>query len=226
MHRGMTVQTPPEIEQQLGQRFPALYHRLHRDHMLDWGALCHGWVTTVFPTLRARPPLLLYAREFELIAPADIVGHAEQFTDADSHVRLRDGLQLLPFGSTGAGDYYCFWRDPTAPDEPRVVLLWHDDDRVDLLATHLQDFIFRMMVDAVADLDGSLLEDGEVADNLQHWLASHRPYLRAEQVQALQELYADPAIRTGGVGEDVAMGVICRIISFEGIDTSFGYAHD
>ena len=177
----------------------------------------------MFPTLRARPPLLLYAREFELIAPADIVGHAEQFTDADSHVRLREGLQLLPFGSTGAGDYYCFWRDPTAPDEARVVLLWHDDDRVDLLANNLQDFIFRMMVDAVADLEGSLLEQGDVVDNLQHWLASHRPYLRAEQVQAVEALYADPAIQAGGVGEDAATALIDRVIGFEGIDTRFSY---
>ncbi|WP_312236779.1 SMI1/KNR4 family protein [Stenotrophomonas sp.] len=219
----MTLQTPHDIEQQLDQRFPALYHTLHREQMLDWGAVCHGWVTTVFQTLRARPPLLLYAREFELIAPADIVGHAEQFTDADSHVRLREGLQLLPFGSTGAGDYYCFWRDPTAPDEARVVLLWHDDDRVDLLANNLQDFIFRMMVDAVADLEGSLLEQGDVVDNLQHWLASHRPYLRAEQVQALHELYASPAMHTGGVGEDAAAALIQRSIGFDGMGTSFGY---
>ncbi len=222
----MTAQTPTEIEQQLGQRFPALYHQLHRDQLLDWGTLCHGWVTSVYPTLRARPPLLLYAREFELIAPADIAGHAAQFTDEDSHVRLREGLQLLPFGSTGAGDYYCFWHDPGTPAEPRVVLLWHDDDRVDLLASNLQDFIFQMMVDAVADLDGSLLEEGDVADNLLQWLASHRPYLRAEQVQALQELYADPAMQTGGVGEDAAAALIRRTISFNGIDSSFGYAPD
>lgn len=222
----MTVQTPPEIEQQLGQRFPPLYHQLHRDRMLDWGTFCHGWITSVYPTLRARPPLLLYAREFELIAPADIVGHAEQFTDADSHVRLREDLQLLPFGSTGAGDYYCFWHDPAAPDEPRVVLLWHDDDRVDLLAASLQDFIFRMMVDAVADLDGSLLQEGDVADNLQQWLASHRPYLRAEQVQALQDLYADPAMQTGGVGEEVVDALIQRSIGFDGMGASFGYAPD
>jgi len=219
----MTAATPGDIEQQLGQRFPALYHQLHRDHMLDWGALCHGWVTSVYPTLRARPPLLLYAREFELIAPADIVGHAEQFTDEDSHVRLREGLQLLPFGSTGAGDYYCFWPDPNAPAEPRVVLLWHDDDRVDVLAANLQDFIFRMMVDAVADLGDSLLEEGEVADNLQRWLESHRPYLRAAQVQALDALYADPAIHAGGVGEDAAAALIQRSIGFDGIDTRFNY---
>lgn len=222
----MTIETPNDIERQLGQSLPALYHQLHRDHMLDWGAVCHGWIASVFPTLRARPPLLLYAREFELIAPADIVGHAEQFTDADSHMRLREGLRLLPFGSTGAGDYYCFWRDPAAPGEPRVVLLWHDDDRVDLLAASLQDFIFRMMVDAVADLDGSLLEEGDVADNLQQWLASHRSYLRAEQVQALQDLYAAPAMQSGGVGEDAAAALIRRSIGFDGIDTSFGYAPD
>ncbi|WP_256777341.1 MULTISPECIES: SMI1/KNR4 family protein [unclassified Stenotrophomonas] len=220
----MTVQTPADIQQQLGQAFPALYHQLHRDRMLDWGTFCHGWITSVYPTLRARPPLLLYAREFELIAPADIVGHAEQFTDADSHVRLREGLQLLPFGSTGAGDYYCFWHDPGAPGEPRVVLLWHDDDRVDLLASNLQDFIFRMMADAVADLDGSLLEEGDIADNLQRWLDSHRAYLHATQVQALEALYADPAIQAGGVGEDAATALIDRVIGFEGIDTRFSYA--
>ncbi|MDX5517745.1 MULTISPECIES: SMI1/KNR4 family protein [Stenotrophomonas] len=219
----MPIATPHDIEQQLGQAFPALYHQLQGDRMLDWGTFCHGWVTSVYPTLRARPPLLLYAREFELIAPADIVGHAEQFTDEDSHVRLRERLQLLPFGSTGAGDYYCFWQDPSAPGEPRVVLLWHDDDRVDLLATNLQDFIFRMMVDAVADLDDCLLEEGDIADNLQRWLRSHRPYLRAAQVQALEELYADPAIHAGGVGEDVATALIRRVIGFEGIDTHFSY---
>lgn len=214
-----------DIQQQLGQPFPALYQQLYRDRMLDWGTFGHGWVTNVFPGLRARPPLLLYAREFELIAPADIVDHAAQFTDADSHLLLRDGLRLLPFGSSGAGDYYCFWRDPTEPAEPRVVLLWHDDDRVDLLAATLQDFIFRMMVDAMADLDDSLLEEGGIADNLQQWLGSHRPYLREEQAQVLQDLYAEPAIHAGGVGvgEERAATLIQRVIGFEGINRSFGY---
>lgn len=219
----MSIDSLDDIQQQLGQPFPALYQQLYRDRMLDWGTFGPGWVTTVFPTLRARPPLLLYAREFELIAPADIVGHAELFTEPDGPLLLREGLQLLPFGSTGAGDYYCFWQDPADPAEPRVVLLWHDDDRVDLLAASLQDFIFRMMVDAVADLDDSLLEEGGLADNLHRWLASHRGYLREDQVQALQALYADPSLLTGGAGEAVTAALIARMVGFDAIDTSFGY---
>lgn len=220
----MSIDFLADMQRQLGQPLPALYQQLYRDGMLDWGTFGHGWVSNVFPALRERPPLLLYAREFELIAPADIVGHAEQFTDADSHLLLRDGLQLLPFGSTGAGDYYCFWHDPADPAEPRVVLLWHDDDRVDLLAANLQDFIFRMMVDAVAELDDSLLEEGDIADNLRQWLASHQPYLRHDQVQALQLLYADPALHAGGAGEDAAAALIARVVAFDGIDSAFGYA--
>lgn len=57
----MRIDSLADIQQQLGQTFPPLYHQLQHDGMLDWGTFGHGWVDTVYPALRAHPPLLLSA---------------------------------------------------------------------------------------------------------------------------------------------------------------------
>jgi hypothetical protein len=56
-------------------------------------------------------------------------------------------------------------------------MVWHDDDRADVLAASYQDFLFRKMVEAVADYQRpyTLLSHGELAGNLRRWLQTHQP---------------------------------------------------
>ena len=92
----------------------------------------------VFPALQAAPPVLLYAYDYEPIARERLHEAWSDLTAADHYNPLRADMQLLPFAETGAGDVYCFWTNAPGFAEPPVLLVWHDDDRADLLATVAQ----------------------------------------------------------------------------------------
>lgn len=174
------MHTLAEIELATGQTFPALYHRLDTEDRLSRGATHPQWAQVFLPELQPVPPILLYAQDYEPLERGELLEAWQELTAEDHYNPLRQDLQLLPFARTGAGDSYCFWTNAPGCDEPPVLLVWHDDDRADVLARNLQDFLFRKMVEAVADYEApyTLLSHGDLADNLQRWLGSHRAWLR------------------------------------------------
>ena len=113
---------------------------------------------------------------------------------------------------------------PALQAAPPVLLVWHDDDRADLLAANYQDFLFRKMVESVLDLEESLLDDSALGDNLQRWLDTHRTWLRADQVQALETWFGQTeAIADGALHEDQADALIREVIGFERINERIPY---
>ncbi|WP_258391737.1 SMI1/KNR4 family protein [Stenotrophomonas maltophilia] len=142
------------IEQATGQTFPPLFKQLHAAGRLSWGATHPEWSEVVFPALQAEPPVLLYAQDYEPLEHDELLEAWQELTAEDHYNPLRTDLQLLPFARTGGGDSYCFWSNAPGFAESPVVLVWHDDDRADVLAASYQDFLFRKMVEAVADYQG------------------------------------------------------------------------
>lgn len=220
------MHTLAEIELATGQTFPALYHRLDTEDRLSWGATHPQWAQVFLPELQPVPPILLYAQDYEPLERGELLEAWQELTAEDHYNPLRQDLQLLPFARTGAGDSYCFWTNAPGFDEPPVLLVWHDDDRADVLARNLQDFLFRKMVEAVADYEApyTLLSHGDLADNLQRWLGSHRAWLRDDQATALEALFARSAeIEQGEIDEDQAQALVQQLIGFERLDESFAY---
>lgn len=220
------MHTLAEIELATGQTFPALYHRLDTEDRLSWGATHPQWAQVFLPELQPVPPILLYAQAYEPLERGELLEAWQELTAEDHYNPLRQDLQLLPFARTGAGDSYCFWTNAPGCDEPPVLLVWHDDDRADVLARNLQDFLFRKMVEAVADYEApyTLLSHGDLADNLQRWLGSHRAWLRDDQATALEALFARSAeIEQGEIDEDQAQALVQQLIGFERLDESFAY---
>jgi len=108
-------------------------------------------------------------------------------------------------------------------------MVWHDDDRADVLAASYQDFVFRKMVEAVADYQRpyTLLSQGELAGNLQRWLQTHHSFLRGDQYAALQRLFARvDDIEEGNFSEDEAQAIVAEVIGFERLDESFAYVRE
>ncbi|HIE5651102.1 TPA: SMI1/KNR4 family protein [Stenotrophomonas maltophilia] len=220
------MHTLAEIELATGQTFPALYHRLDTEDRLSWGATHPQWAQVCLSELQPVPPILLYAQDYEPLERGELLEAWQELTAEDHYNPLRQDLQLLPFARTGAGDSYCFWTNAPGCDEPPVLLVWHDDDRADVLARNLQDFLFRKMVEAVADYEApyTLLSHGDLADNLQRWLGSHRAWLRDDQATALEALFARSAeIEQGEIDEDQAQALVQQLIGFERLDESFAY---
>jgi len=218
-----------DIEQATGQAFPPLFHRITAEGRADWGATGNLWFREVFPTLLAQPPLLLHANEFEPIATRELREAWEDLTAEDHYNPLRQDLQLLPFARSGAGDTYCFWTNAPGCAEPPVLLVWHDDDRADVLAANLQDFLFRKMVEAVAELEVeyTTLVEGDLAANLQAWLGSHRGWLRDDQATALEALFARTGdIAAGQVSNEEAQALVKQRIDFARLDESLAYVRE
>ncbi len=106
-----------------------------------------------------------------------------------------------------------------------MLLVWHDDDRADLLAASFQDFLFRKMAEAVVELEeeDSLLSEGDIGTNLQAWLGTHRGWLRRDQAAALQALYARVEDITAGEISDEDVQPLLQLIAFDGIDSEMPY---
>ncbi|WP_226939151.1 SMI1/KNR4 family protein [Janthinobacterium sp. FT14W] len=95
----------------------------------------------------------------------------------------------MPFAQTGAGDHYCFFASGQHDGEMPVVLLWHDQDEARYLAKNLQDFIFHMLLNSMADQDTyNEVSDGEFREQLEKTMLTHARYLTPEQAQVLQTL--------------------------------------
>ncbi|MBA0287286.1 hypothetical protein D7Y26_22490 [Stenotrophomonas maltophilia] len=214
-----------DLEQASGQTFPPLFRQLVEGNRFSWGEQGPNWYRTVFPQVQPQPPVLLYANDYEPIEPSELRAAWEDLTAEDHYNPLRDDLKLLPFARTGAGDHYCFWTNAPGSSESPVLLVWHDDDRADLLAASFQDFLFRKMAEAVVELEeeDSLLSEGDIGTNLQAWLGTHRGWLRRDQAAALQALYARVEDITAGEISDEDVQPLLQLIAFDGIDSEMPY---
>lgn len=220
---------PTEIEQQFGFIYPAIYHQLYADGMLDWGTAGPFWITDQYPMLRQNPPLLLNANDFELSNFKDISLQMEEFADPAYWMNIKIGLQFIPFAQNGAGDMYCFFPSGQQDDDIPIILLWHDANRAEYKAKNLQDFIFRSMLEAVADIEAAaygLLQQDHFKEDLQHFFRTHALYLNTKQQQVIKEIYQQPNTNKPLISEAQLQEILAKEIGFEKLDREFTYQND
>ena len=145
--------TLPEIEHQHDFSYPSLYRQLEQDGMLNVGEYGPDWYNTVLPTLKDRPTLLLFADDFELLGVDAVAQALAEQAEPDDYRQIDPAFTFIPFAQTGAGDHYCFFPTGAADGEIPIVLLWHDEEEARYVAKNLQDFIFSMLLDSMADQD-------------------------------------------------------------------------
>lgn len=109
---------------------------------------------------------------------------------------------MIPFASDGSGDMIAFWLScasyPTNIGNPAnigdwpIIHWWHDDNKCDILANNLQDFMFKSMLNCALEINAEydLLANGDIKTNLQNWLKTHQKYLKPSQVALLADIYA------------------------------------
>ena len=183
--------TLSEIESKLGFIYPALYRQLERDGMLAVGEYGPDWYKLVYPTLTERPTLLLHADDFELLNIKAVAEEADTLRDADDYRQIDPAFRFIPFAQTGAGDHYCFFASGQQDGDMPVVLLWHDQNEAQYLAKNLQDFVFHMLLNNMADQDTyNEVSDEAFREQLANTLGTHARYLTARQAEVLQTLLA------------------------------------
>ncbi|NML22347.1 SMI1/KNR4 family protein [Pseudoflavitalea sp. G-6-1-2] len=215
-----------QIQEQFGFAYPSLYHQLYADGMLDWGTFGPEWITKQFPELRKRPPLLLFANEFELMPIKDIQSQLEEFADPDYWMNINPALHFIPFAQNGAGDMFCFLQEEGNQENMPIAFLWHDANRAVCKAKNLQDFIFRSMLEAVADIEEpeyGLLEEENFREDLGNFLSSHQPYLSPRQYQIIAAIYSKDKNRNPLISEEELEDIIQKEIAWDRLDTTFPY---
>lgn len=204
------------IEKDYDFTYPTLYKQLSKDGMLDWGVLGPEWFNNEFPHLRENPPLLLFADDFEIMEEDDIsAGMQEGMLFADETHRF------VPFGVTGAGDWYAFYYNLQDGNDVPVVLVYHDSNEAVVLAKNLQDFIFAQLLEAVTNPDPQypgLIADGDMQENTRHFLRTHAPYITPHQQEIVAETY-----RKGSLTGEELQAILEAEINFEWLDSSFPY---
>ncbi|OON69468.1 SMI1/KNR4 family protein [Hymenobacter sp. CRA2] len=181
------------IERKYETPLPALYHRLYHDGMLDWfldgGFPNPTWQRDIFPRLSQRPPVLLFAQDFELYRPEDVLTW-ELPEDWDP------GCRFVPLGQTGGGDLYAFCPTLAADAELPVTLSLHDDNQTTVVAPSMEAFIFREMLDRATSFDEYALEGyagfEELRADLLRAAEAIRPYLRPAWHALLTKVYTRP----------------------------------
>ncbi|MDN2712356.1 SMI1/KNR4 family protein [Janthinobacterium sp. SUN118] len=183
--------TLSQIEDSHGFSYPPLYKRLAQDGMLEVGEYGPDWYRLVFPTLKEHPTLLLHADDFELLNVKGVAEAMEELADAGDYRQIDPAFQFIPFAQTGAGDHYCFFASRQQDGEMPIVLLWHDQNEAQYLAKNLHDFMFHMLLNAMADQDTyNEVSDEEFRDQLEKTLTTHARYLTPQQGEVLQALLA------------------------------------
>ncbi|WP_046242444.1 SMI1/KNR4 family protein [Hymenobacter terrenus] len=188
------MQNPVEaIEQKYAFGLPEIYKQLYRDGMLDWfldgGYPNRKWHTHIFPRLRQKPPILLFARDFELYAPETVptLSLGEGWDPA---------YQFVPLGHTGSGDLYAFCPTLATDGKAPITLSLHDDNETTVLAPTLEAFIFREMLNRATSFDeydlAQYTDFESLREDLQRAAQSISPYLRPEWNTLLAEVYDRP----------------------------------
>ncbi|OPC04075.1 cell wall assembly protein [Elizabethkingia ursingii] len=185
------MNTLEDLEKEFNFTYPELYKQLYADKMLDWGSDGNGWYTNVFPTLKKNPPLLLFGSDIEIWDP---IVYRDGIREMINHeiYDINPKYRMLPFAKNGAGDLYVFQLDMENNGEVPITFFGHDSD-AEILAKNLQDFIFRQLLESLTEIDeySMFYEDSEekIKQNLHNQLKTHRKYLKAEQVEILEDLY-------------------------------------
>ena len=135
--------------------------------------------------------MLLFGRDIEIWDP---IVYREGLREMNNHeiYDINPKYRMVPFAKNGAGDMFVFQLDMENNGEIPITFFGHDSD-AEILAKNLQDFIFRQLLESLTEIDeySMFYEDSEekIKQNLHNQLKTHRKYLKAEQVEILEDLY-------------------------------------
>ncbi len=234
----MPMSTLEDLEKEFNFTYPELYKQLYADRMLDWGSDGNGWYTNVFPMLKENPPLLLFGSDIEIWDPIVYRDGIREMVNHEVY-DINPKYQMVPLAKNGAGDLYVFQLDMENNGEVPITFFGHDSD-AEILAKNLQDFIFRQLLESLTEIDeySMFYEDSEekIKQNLHNQLKTHRKYLKAEQVEILEDIYQldifEYTYKIPNGGEFEAKGLLTfdeleklikQEMAFEKLNTKFDY---
>lgn len=140
------------LEEQFGFSYPETYLRLDKDNILDRGKQGSHWYEEVYPKILCKPPLLLFADEFQIIPEIDLAKEIEKVA-----LRVGNRCKLIPFGRDGSGNLYVL--NCAGDGSLDSVDIFNRDGSLVKLAKSFEDFIFRQLLGAVVQINPEDIED-------------------------------------------------------------------
>lgn len=184
-----------KIEYIFDFKYPKLYYQLAHDGMLDIGKTGENWYADTYPKLKNNPPLLLYSDDFELLSPESAYDTLEEMKEPDSYLNIKLDYHFIPFGQSGAGDYYCFFLNESTVEDIPITIVYHDENRAEYLAKNIQDFIFIEILKYMTDLNKyKVANDIEFKDSITNLFKTHLRYLSQSQQDCLKRLTDKPLV--------------------------------
>ena len=223
------------VSEKYNYEFPDFYKRLWEDGMLDWykgwnepWTKERNWVTEIYPKIKDEPPILMHSGgfDFQMLSPNEILEYEFCEWWDTKH-------KFIPFARTNAGDLYAFYKNIEIEKNNPIVLVWHDDNRTEILAKNFEDFIFRKMIERVVHIDEDDINENFEGDNnifknkLLSDLGTAKKYLKPRYVSILNEIYNRSFSELDSIISVSEMKDIFKeTIKFEKIDTEFEHEID
>lgn len=186
------MNTLNDLEKEFNFSYPEIYKKLYANGMLNWGESSNGWLVNTFPMLKKNPPLLLFGADIEIWHPTECKERILEILNPDFY-EINEKFKLIPFAQNGAFDLYVYQYDLQNGEDIPVSFLPHDDCKLQVLAKNLQDFIFRLLLEAVTDIYDEMLffevDEDNLKQNLWNQLRTHSPYLTEKQISILEDIY-------------------------------------
>lgn len=177
------------IEKKTGFRVPDLYRRMQADGVCSYGTSREEWRATWRTRSLLNPPALLAGPELDFKWMA-----LDEMATWNAPSYWSPKNMFVPFGSTSAGDKYCWYPQWTVEDSTPIVLVWRDSSECQTLAPHFEAFLYREALKALTyrGLQSEDQYDDFSPSETQLVLRANvnvlRPYLRAAWVADLDSI--------------------------------------
>lgn len=121
-----------DIEKRFKVTFPNSFHKIYDTDAMEWLELSPAEFRKIREKYDNNPKsFMMMNGEVEPLFFEEIPERTEELAEwlswraEDTGETLREGIKLVPFAQTGAGDLYLFIYEGKA--EPKIVLYYHDD---------------------------------------------------------------------------------------------------
>lgn len=164
--------TLSEVEQQLGIKLPKKWHEINDMGAMEWMELDPSQYSKkefhqIMQKYYSKPgQFMMIDGDIEPIMYADYKAEINYLNEligdqcSEMSIKLKDGIKLLPFATTGGGDFFCFiYTDDI--EQAKIGQYYHDDfDTPEIIAESFEEFLYYAVLDAA----GWALNDGESDD--------------------------------------------------------------
>lgn len=207
-----------ELENRLNLKFPQKWHKIYNTGAMEWLELDKDSYTKdefrVVMKKYINNPTQFFMMEcdceplaFEKIADKqNDLNEWISWKCEDEKVRLKEGVNLMPFAQTGGGDLFCFLFENDI-ENAKIALYYHDYyETPDIYAESFDEFLYRALLEAAsyADKENDEFIDSEYFNNhLEYLTDKYKILVEGKELSELADDYQDLILKKADIWEKI-----------------------